>query len=149
MIYNSPPGVVRHRGLTLLELTVVIATLLVLVSVLFIGSRAWKRGCDRAGCVLTLHNVQVATRSYQNIYGYTYGSHPNLENGTQDIAKQLYARGYIEAKLYQQVTSAAPCPAGGIYTRAVPDIFPLVGQLYVTCSLSVSDDHVPASHEDW
>lgn len=150
MTNNSrPPGVACHRGLTLIELTICIATLIALVSILFVGSRAWKRGSDRACCVITLHNMQVATRSYQNMYCYNYGGHPSAENGTQDIAILMYSKGYIESKLYQQATGVSPCAAGGTYTRSATDIFPLTGQLYMTCSLSTSDDHVPASHEDW
>jgi hypothetical protein len=133
----------------LLELTVAIASLLALVAILFIGSRAWKRGCDRATCVLTLRNVQVATRSYQNMYGYHFGGHPYAENGTQDIAEHLFSKGYIEEKLYHQSRGTSPCTGGGTYQCAVPDIFPPFGQLYMTCSLSATQDHVPATHEEW
>ena len=149
MTNNPPPGVVRHRGLTMLELTVVIATLLALVSILFFGSRAWLRGSDRAGCILTIRNVQVAARSYQNIYGYNYGGRPYAENGTQDIAAHLYSKGYIEGKLYQQTRGAAKCSAGGTYTCRFPDIFPREGELYMVCSLSGSDAHVPTTHTEW
>ena len=149
MTSQLPPRVARHRGLTLLELTVVIATLLALVSILFIGSRAWKRGSDRAGCILTLRNVQIATRSYQNLYGYNYGGRPYAENGTQDIAQHLFNKGYIESKLYDQARGIAKCPAGGAYACAIPDIFPQEGQLYMACSLSTSDEHFPSSHAGW
>lgn len=149
MTNNLPPRVVRHRGLTLLELTVVITILLALVSILFVGSRAWKRGSDRAGCVLTLRNVQVAARSYQNMYGYNYGGRPYAANGTQDIAEHLFTKGYIEARLYQQARGTAPCPAGGAYTCPLPDVFPEAGQLYMQCSLSGPDNHVPTTHADW
>lgn len=146
---TPPPGVVRHRGLTLLELTVVITILLTLISILFIGARAWKRGGDRAGCVLTLRNVQIATRSYQNFYGYNFGGRPYAENGTQDIAEHLFTKGYIEVNHYRQTRGVTPCPAGGIYICPVPDTFPQPGDLYMQCSRATSDDHVPASHADW
>jgi prepilin-type N-terminal cleavage/methylation domain-containing protein len=149
MTNNSSPRVVRHRGLTLLELSVVITILLLLVSLLFIGSRAWRRGSDRSTCVMTLRNVQVATRSYQNIYGYSYGGHPYAENGTQAIYEHLFSKGYIETKLYKQALGQAPCPAGGTYTCPVPDVFPEAGELYMECSLSGSDQHAPATHADW
>ena len=90
MINNLPPKVVRLRGMTLIELTISISVLLVLISIVFVGSRAWKRGSDRAVCVLTLRNVQVAARSYQNLYGYNYGGRPYAENGSQDIARHLF-----------------------------------------------------------
>ena len=35
-------------GMTLIELTVVILVLLSLISILFVGARAWKKGSDRA-----------------------------------------------------------------------------------------------------
>lgn len=149
MTNNPPPRVVCHRGLTLLELSVVITILLMLISVLFIGSRAWRRGSDRSTCVMTLRNVQVATRSYQNIYGYNYGGRPSAENGTQDIAEHLVSKGYIETKLYRQTRGSAPCPAGGSYNCPVPDVFPQAGQLYMECSLAGSDEHEPTSHADW
>ena len=149
MTNNSSPRVVWHRGLTLLELSVVITILLVLISVLFIGSRAWRRGSDRSTCVMTLRNAQVATRSYQNIYGYNSGGRPYAENGTQDIAEHLFAKGYIETKLYRQSRGTEPCPAGGDYTCPVPDVFPDPGQLYMECSLAGTDEHLPVNHADW
>lgn len=146
---TPPPGVVRHRGLTLLELTVVITILLALISILFVGARAWKRGSDRAGCVLTLRNVQVATRSYQNMYGYNFGGRPFAENGTQDIAEHLFTKGYIEVNLYRQAHGVVPCPADGAYNCPLPDVFPQPGDLYIRCSRGSSDEHQPISHADW
>ncbi len=59
----------RKNGMTLLELTVVILVLLSLISILFIGARAWKKGSDRAANILNLRNVQQAVRGHQNIRG--------------------------------------------------------------------------------
>ena len=58
----------RKAGMTLLELTVVILVLLSLISILFIGARAWKKGSDRAGCILNIRNVQQAVRGYINMH---------------------------------------------------------------------------------
>ncbi|MES2440437.1 MAG: type II secretion system protein [Verrucomicrobiota bacterium] len=149
MTITPPPRVVRHRGLSLLELTIVITTMLALIGLFFIGARAWKRGGDRTGCVLTLRNIQVAMRAYQNMYGYNYGGRPYAENGTQNIADHLYAKGYIESRLYQQTRGDMQCPSGGSYSCLVPDIFPEPGQLYMECSLSSQDKHEPTSHGDW
>jgi hypothetical protein len=148
---NLPPKVVGRSGMTLIELTVIIVVLLLLISVMFIGGTAWKRGSDRAGCVLNLRNVQVAARSYQNLYGYNFGGRPYAENGTQDIARHLLDKGYIERKLYDQAKGAEPCPSGGTYSCAAPDIFPQAGELYLKCSLSETYDHVPkeGSYSDW
>ncbi len=149
MINNSPPRVVMNRGLSLLELTVVIATMLGLISVLFFGARAWKRGSDRTACILTLRSVQAATRSYQNLYGYDYGGRPHQENGTRDITEHLYAKGYIEAFVYQQARGMRTCPSNGSYMCPLPELFPQEGELYMKCSLSVTEEHVPKSQAGW
>ena len=149
MTNNLPPRVVSRRGMTLLELTVAISVLLGLISILFIGSRAWKRGSDRSTCILNLRSVQVAARSYQNLYGYNSGGRPYAENGTQDIARHLFDKGYIEKNLYEQATGTRPCPAGGGYTCPFPDLFPQQGELYMKCSLSSTEEHEPPSHETW
>lgn len=149
MTSNLPPWVAIRRGLTLLELTVVIATLLALVSVLFVGSRAWKRGSDRTCCILALRNMQIATRSYQNLYGYNYGGHPYADGGTQNIAQHLHSKGYIESSIYNQSRGVQKCPSGGNYDCPLPDIFPMEGQLYMQCSLAVTENHMPAKHAEW
>lgn len=149
MNHQLSPRVVRYRGITLLELTVTITVLLGLISILIVGTRAWKRGGDRATCILTLRNVQVAARSYQNLYGYNYGGRPYAENGTQDIARHLYEKGYLEEKLFAQATGVAKCAGGGSYSRPAIDIFPEAGVLYLNCSRSASEAHVPVSLADW
>ncbi|MGL5017743.1 MAG: type II secretion system protein [Luteolibacter sp.] len=135
--------------MTTLELAVVITFLLALVSILFIGTRSWMRGSDRATCVLTQRNVQVAMRSYQNLYGYHYGGRPYPERGTLDIVEHLRSKGYIEESVYENARGATPCGAGGSYTRPLPEIFPAVGELYMHCALSETDLHKPVSHDDW
>ena len=135
--------------MTLLELTIVIMVLLGLISITAIGARAWRRGGDRACCVLTLRNVQIAARSYQNLYGYNYGGRPYAENGSQDIAQHMFEKGYIEKNLYDLASGAEQCPAGGTYSCPNPDIFPAPGDLYMTCSLALSLAHEPAAHADW
>jgi len=135
--------------MTLIELSVVIVVLLILISILFVGSRAWKRGSDRTGCILTLRNVQVATRSYQNLYGYNYGGRPYADYGTQDILQHLFQKGYIEQNLFDQARGTKSCTGGGTYNCAVPDVFPQVGQLYISCSLAGTATHVPSSCNDW
>lgn len=149
MTHHTSPRVRCARGLTLIELSLAISALLVLIALLFIGSRAWKRGCDRASCVLTLRNTQMATRSYQNLYGYDFGGRPYAEDGTQDIASHLYAKGYIEQKLFRQAHGLESCPGGGVYSCPTPDVFPVVGELYMKCSLAETDEHFLPSEVDW
>jgi prepilin-type N-terminal cleavage/methylation domain-containing protein len=65
---------VRQRGTTLIELSVVIAVLLLLVGVLFIGITAWKNGANTAACVVNLSSIQKAVRGYQNMNGLAVGA---------------------------------------------------------------------------
>lgn len=59
--------------MTLLELTVVILVLLSLISILFVGARAWKKGSDRAANLMNLRNCQQAMRGHQNMRGLNPG----------------------------------------------------------------------------
>ena len=149
MTYNLPPKVVSRRGITLLELALVIIVLLGFVSLAFVATRAWKRGSERSLCILTLRNMQMAARSYQNLHGYDYGARPDEENGTQDIAQHLHDKGYIEDQLFNRASGVAPCPSGGGYDCPSPDIFPEPGQLYMKCSLSATAGHQPSSTSNW
>jgi type II secretory pathway pseudopilin PulG len=146
---NLPPKVVSPRGITLIELTVIIAILLSLIAILAIGSRAWKRAYDRSACVMNLRNFQMATRSYQNLYGYYFGGQPALLYGTQDIARHLLEKGYISQGLHDQAKGIRPCAGGGNYNSAAPNVFPMPGELYMKCSLSTAAEHLPDHASDW
>lgn len=60
-------------GMTLIEITVVILVLLTLISVLFIGANIYKRGADRAACILNIRNVHQAVRAHQNLNANNVG----------------------------------------------------------------------------
>jgi len=66
MKLTNTPSMKRKSGMTLLELTVVILVLLSLISILFIGARAWKKGSDRSANILNVRNIQQAVRGLQN-----------------------------------------------------------------------------------
>lgn len=68
MKLTQHPYTRRKSGMTLLELTVVILVLLSLISILFVGARAWKRGSDRSANILNIRNVQQAVRGHENMY---------------------------------------------------------------------------------
>jgi len=135
--------------MTLLELTVVIAVLLALTSVLFLGARAWKNGADRTGCILNIRAVQTSVRSYQNLYGYNPGGMPYAEGGTQNIAAHMFAKGYISDSQFSAIQGGETCVGGGTYDCAHPDTFPPVGQLYISCSLSATKQHEMAPDVEW
>ena len=119
----------KQAGLTLIEVTLVIAVLLGLISVLFVGISAYKEGSDRAKCILNITNVQKAVRSYQNMYEGTIG-------GTLLIATITGSGKMLEV--------APVCPAGGAYTSRT--VYPEVGTAYLTCNRT---GHVPASTSGW
>lgn len=138
----SPPGpgvrllvARRSPGVTLLELTVVILVLLALVTVLFIGGRAWKRGSDRAMCIVNIQAVQKAVRGHSNLYGYNPG---DVVSGYES---QLLGPGRF-------VESSPNCPGNGSYTTLGNQI-PVIGTLYMTCSQAASEDHQPDDVTGW
>ena len=125
----------RKSGMTLIELTVVILVLLSLISILFVGARAWKRGSDRAGCIMNIRNVQQGMRSFQNMNGHSAG----------DIVPNAKSEIIGPGKF---VESVPQCPGTGQYAF-MDDSLPLSGALYASCSLSGSEKHVPSQHGDW
>jgi len=136
---TRPSGRSSRSGMTLLEMTVVILVLLSLITVLFFGAQAWKRGSDRALCIINLQNVQKGMRSYANLYGYSEGANaPNLQTQVIGLGR------FIEA--------TPTCPGSGTYsfgTTYGTDTIPPLGTLYMQCSLSGAQQHEPTNHPDW
>lgn len=145
---NPPPNFKNHpcgarrsgmsSGMTLLELTVVILVLLSLISILFIGAQAWKKGSDRTICLIQIQNVQKGVRSFSNLYGYSPG-----QNVTGLQMRVIGLGKFVEA--------TPTCPGAGNYTFGSafgPDTIPPVGELYLNCSLSASG-HIPTEYADW
>ena len=122
----------KQAGLTLIEITLVIAVLLGLISVLFIGVSAYKEGSNRAKCILNMSNVQKAVRAYQNLYEKSEGDTLALTD--------LVGSGKL-------IETAPICPSQGTYS--VAGNVPPVGTVYLTCSLSASNDHVPNTVTGW
>ncbi len=135
-------------GMTLLELTVVILVLLSLISILFIGARAWKKGSDRAASILQIRNVQQAVRSFSNMNG--------LNPGDGNAAIILKAPAGLEAEIFgndkfiENDPRVVGHPAGSAvnYTIAAADTIPAVGTLYMTAD---DADYAPTAGttDDW
>ena len=125
-------------GMTLLELTVVILVLLSLIAILFVGARAWKKGSDKAGCIMNIRNVQQAVRGHINM---------NNMAGTAAMpaVTAIYGTG---TDVYLPAPS---CPAGGTYSNpsyaTVSAFSP--GNLFVACSLQSSASHLPSDYATW
>jgi prepilin-type N-terminal cleavage/methylation domain-containing protein len=127
-------------GMTLLELTVVILVLLSLISILFVGARAWKKGSDRAGCILNIRNVQQAVRGHANMHNQ------NANDGL--LSSVIYGVTTESSNAATTVYLKTPvCPAGGTYTPE--STVPATGVLYITCSKSTSDEHKPNDYGQW
>ncbi|MDF1823939.1 MAG: type II secretion system protein [Verrucomicrobiales bacterium] len=132
----------KQAGLTLIEVTLVIAVLLGLISVLFIGVGAYKEGSNRAKCILNITNVQKAVRSYQNMY--------EGEVGDNLAYSSLYGEG-------RMLASEPICPSNGGASYTAETTIPETGTAYITCSYDVDADtgvagnnaHAPSSTDGW
>jgi hypothetical protein len=126
-------------GMTLLEVTVVILVLLGLITILFIGAQAWKRGSDRAICIINIQNVQKGVRSYTNLYGFNAGDNvPGLQSEVIGFGR------FVE--------TTPSCPGGGTYAFGQTygaDTIPPYGTLYMECSLAATNQHEPDDFTDW
>lgn len=126
----------RTKGMTLLELTVVILVLLSLISVLFIGARAWKKGSDRAACILNIRNFQQAVRSYANMNGKNPGDTVPAFNTT-----------IVGAGLFMETSPT--CPGGGTYTGLTDTTIPAVGTVALVCDFADGPAHTPENTAAW
>src|SRR5262249_40348549 len=55
-----------QSGTTLIELSVVIAVLLLLATVLFIGVSGWRDAANRSAAIVEISSIQKAVRGFQN-----------------------------------------------------------------------------------
>lgn len=134
---SHPPD--AARGMTLLEMTVVILVLLGLISILFIATQAWKSGSDRTLCIINIQSVQKAVRSFSNMYGYLPG-----ETVTGLQGKIIGLGRFIE--------NTPTCPGGGDYNFGIlsgNDTIPPLGTPYMECTLAVSNEHAPNDTTEW
>ncbi len=129
--------------MTLLELTVVILVLLTLISVLFIGARAWKDGADRSNCILNIRNFQVAVRSYANM--------KQVEDGTDILIGEIVGANKFMDEL-------PTCPGGGLYTPnltgyqsvSLPAGSDPATATFLTCDYAASGEpHYPNDVTGW
>ena len=126
-------------GMTLIELTVVILVLLSLISILFVGARAWKRGSDRAGCIMNIRNVQQGMRSFQNMNGHNPGE------SVTDAQAEIIGTG-----MFVETTPICPSEADAVDNYTIGgNVLPIVGDLYMVCSEATDLKHEPVTHLDW
>ena len=139
---RSGQAALTKRGMTLVEVTVVILILLTLITILFIGANIYKRGADRTACILNINSIHKAIRVEQNYKG--------KKTGVDKIKwNDLFGSGkYLETEPL--------CPAdSGIYT--IEDHYPPAGTAGAVCknngkngiSPTGIQDHAPGSTAGW
>lgn len=116
----------RKSGMTLLELTVVILVLLSLISILFIGARAWKKGSDRAANILNVRNVQQAVRAHANVRGLTT---PLTGAGPAVTTTEIFGTASNPGYLKEPTSPTSDITYG---EDAYLGTLPAVGTLYMT-----------------
>lgn len=130
-------------------MTIVIGSMLMLTAMMFFAVRAWRMGTDRSTCIMSQRNVQLALRSYQNLYGYSEGTSPRTHGGSQNIIEHLYLYEFIGQHDYQLLIGERNCPGNGEYEVEHPTVFPVEGELFMRCSLAESRKHAPNGSGKW
>lgn len=121
-------------GFTLIEISLVIALLLGLIAVVFMGLGSYRNGADKAKCKMQLAAVQKAVRS-----------HANMQN--LSIAASLPDTAVFGSGLVMEAEPACPA-AGTAYTWG--SAVPAVGASYGTCTYTIGGtDHVLTGIGDW
>lgn len=130
--FRSSSKMIWRPGYTLIEVTLVLAVLLMMASVLFLGTQAYRKGSDRAICVQQIATVQKAVRAYGNLNDLVPGTTvPGLKN--ELIGPDKF------------IPVPPRCPAGGLYTFR-GETLPAVGDLYMSCN---AEGHLPKAHAAW
>jgi hypothetical protein len=124
--------------MTLIEISLVIALLLGLIAVVFLGIGSYRKGSDKAKCKMQLAAAQKAIRSQANFQNLNIGA---------DFPADTMAFGPGLA-----LENAPVCPSGGTYTWT--GTIPPVGTPYGTCGYEDADgvtDHTidAATIKDW
>ena len=119
----------NRSGMTLIEISLVIALLLGLIAVVFLGIGSYRKGADTAKCKMQLAAVQKAVRSQANML--------NMNTGDALVEADVFGAGK-----FMEITPE--CPGGGAYTWDAT--LPVTGDSYGVCSLT---DHALTGIEDW
>jgi len=137
----SPYTHLRPRGVTLVELTVVITMLFSLISALFVSAKYYKEASDKAACITQISQFQKAVRAYQNLNSLAIGdsiSSSDFYGESMPYSKEVF------------------CPLGGGEYNLLEEV-PSPGVAFATCaeydestgSADKSQAHTPASIAGW
>lgn len=129
----------NNRGMTLIEISLVIALILGLIAVVFLGLGNYRKGADKAKCKMQLAAVQKAVRSAANMQ--------NLNIGATLATTDVFGAGLL-------METEPVCPSGtGVYTWT--GTVPPVGTPYGNCDFTgaggATTTHVLATSDttDW
>jgi type II secretory pathway pseudopilin PulG len=117
-----------QRGTTLVELSVVIAVILLLVGVLFIGVTAWQNGANNSACLVNQASIQKSARGYANMN--------QIQAGAAMSHTLLVTAGYF--------TALPSCPVGPTQ-YAYADANVAEGVEYATCQSTAPGPHTPST----
>ena len=124
MKLHHSSGRFNLQGLTLIEVSLVIALLLGLISIVFLGIGSYRKGADKAKCKMQLSQIQKAIRAHSNFN--------NLAVGATFGEADAFGTG-------KPIGTVAPvCPSGGTITWSAT--IPAVGTPYGNCSYTDPDD---------
>lgn len=123
MKIHKSSGRLNHQGLTLIEVSLVIALLLGLISIVFLGIGSYRKGADKAKCKMQLSQVQKAMRAHANFN--------NLAVGAAFAEADAWGAGKPIG------TTAPTCPSGGAITWQAT--IPAVGTPYGNCDFADVD----------
>ncbi len=108
-----------RAGMTLIEISLVIALLLGLIAVVFLGIGSYRAGADKAKCKMQLAAVQKAVRSGANMQ--------NLGITAALPEASVFGAGLL-------LESEPVCPSGGAYTWT--GSVPAIGVPYGNCDFA-------------
>jgi len=140
-------------GMTLIEITVVILVLLTLISVLFIGANIYKRGADRAACILNIRNVHQSVRANQNLNNKKATDLVSLTDEIYSTVADASATPVVVG--VERYMVAPNCPTDDADYTQVGTAYPATGTPAVTCTnngaLGTGEitDHLPADTGGW
>lgn len=120
--YTRKNGLAKRlnaSGMTLIEISLVIALLLGLIAVVFMGLGSYRQGADKAKCKMQLSAVQKAVRSGANMQ--------NLALGSALVSTDVFGAGLL-------MENTPVCPSGGTYTWQAT--VPAVGTPYGNCDFA-------------
>jgi hypothetical protein len=127
--------------MTLIELAIVVLVLLGLFSVIFIGARGWQRGTERARCIMNIRQMQMSMRAFSALREYEPGTNLSLAQPPVNVLAEMVGPGSFVPQL-------PVCPGIGIYFFG-GDVIPEIGQLYMQCSVGLSQRHRPRDFSTW